>query len=60
MTVTALVWVLMVSAGQHFISYSPPVAELVDCQRMQAVITDSWTLKNSKCVQVNMVFPVSK
>lgn len=56
--ITALVWVLMVSKQNYsgMVSYSPPVATLADCERLQKHL-DSHLMGDSKCVQVNMVFP---
>lgn len=47
-----LVWVLIASNTSYagYVSYSPPVATLADCQRMQQAIP-----RNSQCVQINMV-----
>ena len=62
MNTTILVWILMSSARPYSgsstktVQYSPPVAELVDCQRMQTAIdTDG-----ARCVQVRMVIGVQK
>jgi hypothetical protein len=58
---TALVWVLMTSQsfGSGMVSYSPPVKTVEDCRRMHTQLVPM--LKSqSKCVQINMVFPVAK
>ena len=68
MTVTVLVWVLMTSTmyGSGMVSYSPPVATLADCQRLQdglvSRLKDPNDRDNSKtqCIQINMVFPGAK
>lgn len=63
MTVSALVWVLMVSTsyGSGFVSYSPPVATLEDCQRLQnglaTVLKQPGQSSKFQCIQINMVFP---
>lgn len=58
--ITALVWVLMVSKYNYsgMVSYSPPVATLEDCERLQNNLdSDFKRFSSSKCIQVNMVFP---
>lgn len=53
-----LVWVLMsVGWGSHdVVYYSPPVATLEDCQRLQAAQSEMYTrYMKSKCVQVRLV-----
>lgn len=68
---TALVWVLAMMSGgtQMEIKYSPPMANLADCQRLQQVQTNlaermskNWGVGvgvgsyfQSQCVQLNLV-----
>lgn len=59
MTAATLVWILMTttkpySGSTHAVQYSPPVAELADCQRMK----DALDTGNSRCVQIRMVIGV--
>lgn len=51
-----LAWVLMVFDPSHgALTYSPPVKNLEDCQRMQEfVLKRNDTFGSSKCVQVNI------
>lgn len=61
MSTAILVWILMTSSSAYkgtgeVVQYSPPVAELADCQRMQRAIDTG----NARCVQVRMVTGVPK
>lgn len=50
-----LVWVLITSGGYNGnqLSYSPPVADLASCQRMQEMAKDSGA--RSRCIQIEIV-----
>lgn len=51
----ALVWLMVSYSGAYagFTGYSPPLASLADCQRIQETVKERM---NTKCVQVYMVF----
>lgn len=52
---TVLVWFLIVSVyGDNTVIYSPPVATVADCQRMQQAL-DKAVRYYSQCVQVNLI-----
>ena len=52
---TMLVWLLMISPfdGRTSYTFSPPVATIQDCQRMQQFIKET-SGRSSQCVQVKM------
>ncbi len=52
---TMLVWILMIAPydGRSIHVFSPPMATLQDCQRMQAVVKES-SGRVSQCVQVKV------
>lgn len=51
-----LVWILLVSSSTQsgFVSYSPPVATLEDCQRLQNRL-DNYLKSSSACIQINVI-----
>lgn len=56
MSSTILVWVLMSFVNDWrsgAVQYSPPVATLEDCRRMQIHLKD--TVIRTTCVQINLV-----
>jgi len=55
---TILVWILVTSSYHVPVTYSPPIATLEDCQRMQKNIDKD--IMTKVCVQVNMVVNVNK
>jgi hypothetical protein len=48
---TILVWYMISQVGASPYTFSPPVATLEDCKRMQSA--DKYL--HSKCIQVNLV-----
>lgn len=51
---TVLVWFLVTVSNQRTVTYSPPLATLEDCQRLQNAQPLFWA--NSKqCVQLRIV-----
>ena len=54
---TAMVWVLMTIAGYGGgeVVYSPPVADLASCQRMQQVFAKEYgAYDNNRCVEIKI------
>jgi hypothetical protein len=48
-----LAWLLITTNGSQLVTYSPPVATLEDCQRMQSFVTSRvWS---HQCVQVRVM-----
>lgn len=57
---TVLVWILISSSGHYsgFVTYSPPVASLADCERMRSHLSVVLRASGqSECVQVKLVVP---
>ena len=60
MSITVMVWVMILSVTSSNgpgVMYSPAVATLSDCERLQGALSSDWLRERSKCVQVGMVFP---
>lgn len=58
---TMIVWVVIAMAVNGNVVYSPPVADLASCERMQVASKELTELvtnypRPTKCVQINMVF----
>ena len=52
---TLLVWVLItISNANYTVMYSPPVADLESCQRMEAFVKDPGGVTKTKCVQIRL------
>ena len=52
--ITILVWILVTTSNHRTVTYSPPLATLEDCQRIQESRPVFWA-GSSKCVQVRIV-----
>lgn len=52
---TILVWVLVTAGGYNSnnLTYSPPMADLESCQRVQGYVKD--TVHWSQCIQIRIV-----
>jgi len=51
-----LVWVLVSVDGHSRLTYSPPLKNLEDCQRLQTVIKDNqYVGVRTQCVQLNIL-----
>ena len=51
-----LAWVLIIRAGTGNYTYSPPVKNLEDCQKLQEFVNkNSFVQTRNECIQINVL-----
>lgn len=53
---TILVWYLVTVSNARIVSYSPPLANVEDCKRLQETRPVRWA-ESSQCIELKMVKP---